>query len=111
MGLSQSGTGNNKPGKRLVVVGIVLLLVIVWLASGCASVDAGVIKDKVRQAGTQEYDCDTKGTGKNKRKVCGFEQRPEVCRFHLDDGKDRAWLEVDCATEYDAYQVGENYPR
>jgi hypothetical protein len=85
------------------------------LLSGCASLDSGKITDKVRQTGNQEYDCDTKttGTGKNKttKRVCEFEQRPDVCSFQLDDGKERGWLQVDCGNEYDAYQVGEQYPR
>lgn len=84
---------------------------LVLITAGCAEVDAGKIVDKVRQAGSSEYDCDTKGSGKHKKKVCGFEQSPDVCRFQLDDGKERGWLEVDCTNEYDAYQVGEQYPR
>ena len=86
-------------------------LVTLFALTGCAAVDSGKIVDKVRQTGTQEYDCDTKGTGKNKKKVCGFEQNPDVCRFQLDDGKEKGWLKVDCASEFDSYQVGEQYPR
>lgn len=82
------------------------------LLSGCASIDSGKVIDKVQQAGTQEYDCDTKGTGKNKKKVCGFEQRPDVCRFWLEDTSgERGWLEVDCDTTFHEYEVGEHYPR
>lgn len=89
--------------------------VLILALSGCASVDSGTIKDKYQEAGTQEYDCDNKttGTGKNKRttRVCGFEQRPDVCRFHLDNGGERGWLEVNCATTFNEYEVGEHYPR
>ena len=96
--------------KILAVSALILAL------SGCASVDSGTIKDKFQEAGTQEYDCDNKttGTGKNKKttRVCGFEQRPDVCRFWLERGDGtRGWLEVDCNTTFNEYEVGEHYPR
>lgn len=86
------------------------------LLSGCAAVDSGKVIDKVQQAGTQEYDCDKKttGSGKNKKttQVCGFEQRPDVCRFWLEDTSgERGWLEVDCDTTFHEYEIGEHYPR
>src|SRR5688572_27562685 len=92
----------------------------VWIAlaataalalTGCAELDSGKIVDKVQESGRQEYDCDTVGSGKSKRKVCGFDQLPDMCMFQLDNGKEKGWLEIDCATQYNAYQVGENYPR
>lgn len=91
-------------------------LAVMLALTGCASVDSGKVIDKVQQAGTQEYDCDSKttGTGKNKKttKVCGFEQRPDVCRFWLEDTSgERGWLEVDCATTFTEYERGEQYPR
>jgi hypothetical protein len=84
---------------------------LVLFTGACATVDAGVIKDKVRESGGMEYDCDTKGTGKNKRKVCGFETLPDKCIFYLDNGTDRGWSVVRCEDEYNDYQIGERYPR
>jgi hypothetical protein len=63
----------------------------VFLLSGCAEVHSGVIKDKVRQGSQWDTDLD-------------------ICRFQLDTGTEKGWLEVDCV-EFEKYEVGEQYPR
>lgn len=85
------------------------VVVLMFAFTGCAEVDAGVIKDKLREDGRSEYDCDKKPG--SRRSVCEWETTPEKCMFYLDNGKHKGWLEVDCTNEYDAYQVGERYPR
>jgi hypothetical protein len=80
-------------------------LLAVLALTGCAEVDSGTIKDKVRESGRTEMEC--KGTGTKKK--CKWEVNPDKCTFQLDNGKDRGWLEVDCR-EYDFYNVGEHYP-
>lgn len=84
------------------------------LLSGCATIDSGKIVDMVQQSST-EYECKDKttGTGKNKKttRVCDWDT-DQVCRFWLEDASgERGWLEVDCATTYNEYRVGEQYPR
>jgi hypothetical protein len=64
---------------------------LVLMTGACAEVDSGEIVDKVRQ-GSQ------------------YPERGDVCRFQLDDGTEKGWLQVDCA-EFQKYEVGEQYPR
>jgi hypothetical protein len=90
--------------RKIFAVGV---LVAALSLTGCASVDSGTIKDKVRETGRTELDCDKVG----KKRVCAWETNPDQCSFQLDNGKDKGWLVVDCTTEYNAYQVGERYPR
>lgn len=88
---------------RVMFIAAVAALVL----SGCATVDSGTIVDKFMEPGSTDLEC--KGTGIKKK--CKIDTDPDACRFQLDNGKDRGWLDVDCATTYREYEVGEQYPR
>lgn len=82
-------------------------LFLVLALTGCASVDSGKIVDKIKEPGSTDLEC--KGTGVKKK--CKIDTDPEACSFQLDNGKNRGWMDVDCATTYREYEVGEQYPR
>jgi hypothetical protein len=73
--------------RKIFVVSVLALV----LLSGCAEVHSGVIKDKVRQGSQWDMDLD-------------------ICRFQLDTGTEKGWLEVSCPV-YESYEVGDKYPR
>lgn len=82
-------------------------LAVTLALTGCASMDSGKIVDKVKETGRMEWDCDKIG----KKQYCGFDTLPDSCKFQLDNGKERGWLEVDCSTIFQEYTIGEQYPR
>lgn len=88
-------------------VGAVLLV----LLAGCAQLDSGRILNRKIETGRTEYDCDTTTVNGKKKQKCGWDTLPDKCMFELDNGKERGWLEVSCAHEFNEYAEGEQYPR
>lgn len=85
---------------------------IILALAGCSSLDSGTILNRKVETGRTEYDCDTKGTGKNKTTKCSWEALPDKCMFELRNEKgERGWLEVSCANEFNQYKEGDHYPR
>lgn len=107
MGFTEgSGHQDNKRGGWLLVLGLGLLVLIIVLASGCATVESGRIVDKHQEAGSTQYEC--KGTGEKRK--CGWDTDPPSCMFQLDNGTEKGWVKVDCTEHYPVYEIGNQYP-